>query len=108
MVVLSNNEMINLEMYNNFSEVECKKSLSYASKLYSHQLRKREPYSKIKKVISINIMARKYDAFNCDLLEKYELFNVVNHKKLLHDGLEMLLILLDKLDKIDYSKEESR
>lgn len=107
-MVLSNNEMINLEMYNNFSEVECKKSLSYVSMLYSHQLRKRKPYSKIKKVTSINIMAGKYDAFNCDLLEKYELLNVVNHKKLLHDGLEMLLIPLDKLDKIDYFKDESR
>lgn len=49
MVVLSNNEMINLEMYNNFSEVECKKSLSYASMLYSHQLRKRNLIVKLRK-----------------------------------------------------------
>ena len=39
-IVLSDGELVNIEMYNNFGETECKKSLAYASYIYSHQLRK--------------------------------------------------------------------
>ena len=70
-VVLSNGEIINLEMYNNFGITECKKSLTYASMLYSHQLKKQETYDNAKKVISLNIMSGNYDGMNDKLINKY-------------------------------------
>lgn len=67
-VVLSNGEIINLEMYNNFGITECKKSLTYASMLYSHQLKKQETYDNAKKVTSLNIMSGNYDGMNDKLI----------------------------------------
>ncbi len=107
-VVLSNREIINIEMYNNFGMPECKKSLTYASMLYSHQFKKKEPYENAKKVTSLNIMRGNFNEENNNLLNKYELTNLKNHKKLLEDGLEMLLLRLDILEKEEYSKDESR
>ena len=107
-VVLSNREIINIEMYNNFGMPECKKSLTYASMLYSHQLKKKEPYDNAKKVTSLNIMKGNFNEENNSLLNKYELINLKNYKKLLEDGLEMLLLRLDILEKEEYSKDKSR
>ena len=107
-VVLSNREIINIEMYNNFGMPECKKSLTYASMLYSHQLKKKEPYDNAKKVTSLNIMKGNFNEENNSLLNRYELINLKNHKKLLEDGLEMLLLRLDILEKEEYSKDKSR
>ena len=107
-VVLSNGEIINLEMYNNFGITECKKSLTYASMLYSHQLKKQETYDNAKKVTSLNIMSGNYDGMNDKLLNKYELVNENNHKLLLKDGLEILLLRLDISDKMEYSMNKSR
>ena len=100
-VVLSNGEIINLEMYNNFGITECKKSLTYASMLYSHQLKKQETYDNAKKVTSLNITSGNYDGVNDKLINKYELVNENNHKLLLKDGLEILLLRLDISDKIN-------
>lgn len=107
-VVLSNGEIINLEMYNNFGITECKKSLTYASMLYSHQLKKQETYDNAKKVISLNIMSGNYDGMNDKLINKYEFVNKNNHKLLLKDGLEILLLRLDISDKMEYSMDKSR
>jgi len=107
-VVLLNREIINIEMYNNFGMPECKKSLTYASMLYSHQLKKKEPYENAKKVTSLNIMRGNFNEENNSLLNKCELTNLKNHKKLIEDGLEMLLLRLDILEKEEYSKGESR
>ena len=101
-VVLSNREIINIEMYNNFGMPECKKSLT------SHQLKKKEPYDNAKKVTSLNIMKGNFNEENNSLLNRYELINLKNHKKLLEDGLEMLLLRLDILEKEEYSKDKSR
>ena len=107
-VVLSNKEIVNLEMYTNFGLTECKKSLTYASMLYSHQLKKNESYGNAKKVTSLNIMSGNYDGVNHELLSKYELCNNKNHKALLEDGLELLLLRLDIFDKKEYSLDKSR
>lgn len=107
-VVLSNGEIINLEMYNNFGITECKKSLTYASMLYSHQLKKQETYDNAKKVTSLNIMSGNYDGMNDKLINKYEFINENNHKLLLKDGLEILLLRLDISDKMEYSIDKSR
>lgn len=107
-VVLSNGEIINLEMYNNFGITECKKSLTYASMLYSHQLKKQETYDNAKKVTSLNITSGNYVGVNDKLINKYELVNENNHKLLLKDGLEILLLRLDISDKIEYSINKSR
>ena len=107
-VVLSNREIINIEMYNNFGMPECKKSLTYASMLYSHQLKKKEPYDNAKKVPSLIIMKGNFNEENNSLLNRYGLINLKNHKKLLEDGLEMLLLRLDILEKEEYSKDKSR
>ena len=106
-VVLSNGEIINLEMYNNFGITECKKSLTYASMLYSHQLKKQETYDNAKKVTSLNIMSGNYDGVNDKLINKYELVNENNHKLLLKDGLEILFLRLDISDKMEYSINKS-
>lgn len=107
-VVLSNGEIINLEMYNNFGITECKKSLTYASMLYSHQLKKQETYDNAKKVTSLNIMSGNYDGVNDKLINKYELVNENNYKLLLKDGLKILLLRLDISDKMEYSINKSR
>ena len=107
-LILSNEEIVNIEMYNNFGETECKKSLVYASHIYSHQLRKNEPYKNIKKVTSFNIMNGDFNLSNKDIINKYELINVINHEKILNESIEMLLIKLDILDKIPYSIIEER
>lgn len=107
-IVLSDGELVNIEMYNNFGETECKKSLVYASSIYSRQLKKRDPYNNIKKVTSFNIMNGNYKLSNNDMLNKYELINIINHEKLFKESIEMLLIRLDILDKISYSKSEER
>lgn len=107
-VVLSNKEIVNLEMYTNFGLTECKKSLTYASMLYSHQLKKNESYGNAKKVTSLNIMSGNYDGVNYEFLNKYELCNNKNHKALLEDGLELLLLRLDIFDKKEYSLDKSR
>ncbi len=72
-VVLSNREIINIEMYNNFGMPECKKSLTYASMLYSHQLKKKEPYENAKKVTSLNIMRGNFNEENNN---KYSLLDI--------------------------------
>ena len=107
-LILSNEEIVNIEMYNNFGETECKKSLVYASHIYSHQLRKNEPYKNIKKVTSFNIMNGDFNLSNKDIINKYELINVINHEKILNESIEMLLIRLDILDEIFYSIIEER
>lgn len=95
-------------MYNNFGETECTKSLAYASYIYSHQLKKNNPYRRLKKVTSFNIMNGNYKLTNNEIINKYELINVINHKKILKESIEMLLIRLDILDDISYSKDEER
>ena len=107
-IVLSDGELVNIEMYNNFGETECKKSLAYASYIYSHQLRKNNPYKRLKKVTSFNIMNGNYKLSNNEIINKYELINVISHEKILNESIEMLLIRLDILDKISYSKSEER
>ena len=108
LLVLSNQEIVDIEMYNNFGKTECKKSLVYASHIYSHQLRKNENYKNVRKVTSFNIMNGNYNLNNNDIINKYELVNVINHEKILKESIEMLLIRLDILDKISYSKYEER
>lgn len=107
-IVLSDGELVNIEMYNNFGETECKKSLAYASYIYSHQLRKNNPYKRLKKVTNFNIMNGNYKLSNNEIINKYELINVISHEKILNESIEMLLIRLDILDKISYSKSEER
>lgn len=107
-IVLSDGKLVNIEMYNNFGETECMKSLAYASYIYSHQLRKRDPYKRIKKVISLNIMNGNYKLSNNEIVNKYEFINVINHRKILDESIEMLLIRLDILKEISYSKNKER
>ena len=107
-LVLSNGELVNIEMYNNFGKTECMKSLAYVSHIYSHQLKKNNPYKNLKKVTSFNIMSGNYKLSNNEIINKYELINVINHEKILKESIEMLLIRLDILDEIPYSIIEER
>lgn len=52
------------------------------------------------KVTSFNIMNGNYKLTNNEIINKYELINVINHKKILKESIEMLLIRLDILDDI--------
>lgn len=87
-LVLSNGEIVNIEMYNNFRDTECMKSLAYASHIYSHQLKKHNPYKNLKKVTSFNIMSCNYKLSNNEIINKYELINVINHEKILKKALK--------------------
>lgn len=49
-----------------------------------------------------------YKLTNNEIINKYELINIINHKKILKESIEMLLIRLDILDDISYSKDEER
>ncbi len=84
------------------------KSLAYASYIYSHQLKKKNPYRRLKKVTSFNIMNGNYKLNNNEIINKYELINVINHEEILKESIEMLLIRLDILEKIPYSIIEER
>ncbi len=108
LAVLSNKQVINLEMYNNFGDIETKKSLTYATMLYGHQLKKEESLKNARKVISLNIINNSYKSKDSNILLKYELINPETHEKLLDEGIEIYLAPLDKLKKIAYSKDEQR
>lgn len=105
---LSNGTIINLEMYNNFGKIECNKTMSYATKIYSDQVLKKTGYKNLQKVWSLNIVRGNFKRNNPDLVNSYELNNLVTSKKLMDNGIEIILIRLDKLKKIKYSKEEKR
>lgn len=105
---LSNGTIINLEMYNNFGKIECNKTMSYATKIYSDQVLKKTGYRNLKKVLSLNIVRGNFKRNNPKLVNSYELNNLVTLKKLMDNGIEIILIRLDKLNKIKYSKEEKR
>ena len=108
LIILSNGEMFNLEMYNNFGSIECKKSLSYASLLYSQQLKKGDSFNLIKKVTSLNIMKGNFQNVNKKLVNIYTISNTINRENLIEESIEMSLIRLDILQKIPYDVNEER
>ena len=107
LVTLSNNEIYNIEIYNDFGSEQCKKSVAYTSWLYSHQLKKQETYSKAKKVTSINLITNEF-LENNDFLNDYQLRNEFTSKILLNDLMDIVLIRLDKALEKEYTKRKQR
>ena len=58
------------------------KSLAYASYIYSHQLKKNNPYRRLKKVTSFNIMNGNYKLTNNEIINKYTKLNFKNTDKI--------------------------
>lgn len=107
LVTLSNNEIYNIEIYNDFGSEQCKKSVAYTSWLYSHQLKKQETYSKANKVTSINLITNEF-LENNEFLNDYQLRNEFTSKILLNDLVDIVLIRLDKTQEKEYTKRKQR
>lgn len=105
---LNDGKIINIEMYNKFSKVERKKSLSYASQIYFNQIMKKETYGKIQKVISLNIIANGINKDYAELVSVNRLTDLVNSLNYVDDDIEMVLVCLDNLSKIPYARGEAR
>lgn len=104
---LTDGTMINVEMYNNFSVVEKKKSLTYASSLYGNQMEKKESYNDVKKVISLNFVNSKLSDYK-NLVSIHNLKDLVTSVKYLDEDIEMIVVCLDNVSEIEYSKDEPR
>ena len=107
LVTLSNNEIYNIEIYNDFGNEQCKKSVAYTSWLYSHQLKKQETYSKANKVTSINLITNEF-LENNGFLNDYQLRSEFTSKILLNDLMDIVLIRLDKTPEKEYTKRKQR
>lgn len=109
---LQDNTKVDLEMYNKFGLFEYLKSCSYATRLYSQQLKKGEDYLNLKKVISINIVKNFYDDnfvnANSNTINEYGFINVLNCTNLSDKTIFLYIVRLDKLNEIVYSKDISR
>lgn len=90
--------MINVEMYNNFSVVEKKKSLTYVSSLYGNQMEKKESYNDVKKVISFNFVNSKIKDYK-NLVSIHNLKDLITSVKYLDDDIEMIIVCLTKFRK---------
>ena len=106
-IVLSNNEMYNIELYNYFGTTQLKKSVTYASWLYSHQLKKQESFNNSHKVTSINLITNKF-LENNSFLNSYQFRNQFTSKILLNDLIDVVLIRLDKTPDKEYTKRKQR
>ena len=91
-IVLDNNILVSLEMYNGFEEKDLKKSLCYVARIYGNQLKKGEEYSSVRKVIGITLFKDETYKMN-SMLEDYELVDKVNKIKI-EEGVELILLIL--------------
>ena len=99
--------MYNIELYNYFGTTQLKKSVTYASWLYSHQLKKQESFNNAHKVTSINLITNKF-LENNSFLNSYQFRNQFTSKILLNDLIDVVLIRLDKTPEKEYTKRKQR
>ena len=102
-IVLDNNILVSLEMYNGFEEKDLKKSLCYVARIYGNQLKKGEEYSSVRKVIGITLFKDETYKMN-SMLEDYELVDKVNKIKI-EEGVELILVDIDNEKTILYNED---
>lgn len=100
---LDDSTILSLEMYNQFDEEAFKKSLGYATRLFSNQLEKTEKHINASKVISINLMLGNYNYNNFDFVNDYGFINKKNYGVIKDEYLEMYLVRLDLLEELRYT-----
>lgn len=101
-VVLSNNEIFNIEMYNDFGIEQCKKSVTYATMLYSQQLKKEDTFGCSHKVTSLNLITGNFNNNN-EFVNSYQFKNEFTSNILLDDLIEIVLLRLDKVPTFSYT-----
>ena len=102
-IVLDNNILVSLEMYNGFEMADLKKSLCYVARIYGNQLKVNEEYSNVKKVVGITLLKDATYKMQ-SMLEDYELVDKVNKIKI-EEGVELILVDIDKPGKFTYNKD---
>ena len=108
--ILSDGTIINIEIYHGkFNKSEYNKSLSYLCRLYSNQMMQGKiNYTNIKKVISLNLMKENFNGKNDELINNYQLCNMVTKNIIGNGSIEMYLIRLDMSKNVAYTENESR
>jgi len=91
--ILNDDEIINIEIYNKFEEKEIKKSYAYGCRLYANQLKVKENYENLKKVISINLIKGKN--IEKEIIKKYKIKNIENGMLLSNELIDMIIIRFD-------------
>ena len=105
---LDSDEIISIEIYNQFSKREYKKSLAYITRIYSEQFEEGDDYAEAKKVIGISLMEGNYHLNNFEMVNDYGFVNKIHYGKIEDEYLQMYLIRLDKVKDIVYTKDELR
>ena len=102
-IVLDNNILVSLEMYNGFEDTDLKKSLCYVARIYGNQLNVGEEYSSVKKVIGITLF--KDETYQMQsILEDYDLVDKVNKIKI-EKGMELILVDIDNERTLLYNED---
>jgi len=106
---LNTDEIIILEAYTSFSRREYIKSFCYMCRVYANQIKfGKKDYENNKKVICLNLIHGNYKKRNNKLINNYTMMNKITHKVLDNGELEMILINLDLLSKLDYTDGNKR
>ena len=99
---LDSDEIISIEIYNQFGKREYKKSLAYITRIYSEQFEEGDDYAEAKKVIGISLMEGNYHLNNFEMVNDYGFVNKIYYGKIEDEYLQMYLI------SIVYTKDELR
>lgn len=106
---LSNGQIIDLEMYQSFNKRNFQKSCNYMARIYSNQIDiNKDNYEDTKKVISLNLVYGNFRRKNKELINCYEFKNKLTDVILDDEMMELVLIRLDRVKKIPYTKHEKR
>lgn len=99
--------IISLEMYKNtFTKENYNKSYAYMCRLYDKNI-KNNNYKEAKKVFSINLIKGNFRKINSKLVNIYKFKNEVN-KQIDNGNTELILIRLDNIENIQYTKNEKK
>ena len=102
---LNTGEKVSIELYQHFGEKEFKKSLAYISRKFANQLERGQDYKEAKKVTGINIILHNHYKGNKNLVSDYIFRDRYDYTNESYEYLEMVLLNLDKINNIVYSKD---
>jgi predicted transposase/invertase (TIGR01784 family) len=103
---MSMNQKINLEMNVNIDEVLINRNLTYASHIFSSQMKNKEDYAKISPVIQFNFNLEDVDDSNEDIIDVYYFRNKNNH--ILSKSLQICNINIERCRKLWYNEDISK
>ena len=105
---LNTDEIISLEIYKEFYLKDYKKSLAYISRKYSNQFERGRNYKSGKKVTGINIILNNHLKSPKVLMNDYVFIDKFNYQNMNNKYLEMVLLNIDRVNKIVYDKNEEK